>query len=56
MKSINEELDRILNEANEAKSRLARVAEKLQEAGYNRKASSCMTLVYKIEEWQNTGA
>ena len=47
-----ETLNRLLTEANEAKERLARIAEKLEEAGYNRKASSCMTLVYRIEEWQ----
>jgi len=47
-----ETLKRLLTEANEAKERLARIAEKLEEAGYNRKASSCMTLVYRIEEWQ----
>lgn len=39
--------------ANEAKERLYHTAEKLREAGYERKADSCMTLVYKIEEWQN---
>ena len=44
-----------MNEANEAKDRLARLADKLEKAGYTRKASSCMTLVYKIEEWQNRG-
>lgn len=48
-----DELCRILNEANEAKERLARIAEKLESAGYTRKAKSCMTLVYRIEEWQN---
>ena len=48
-----EQLSRLLNEANEAKNRLANLAYKLEEAGYNRKAKSCMTLVYQIEEWQN---
>jgi len=47
--------ERLIEEANEAKDRLARVAEKLEEAGFHRKANSCMTLVYKIEEWQNRG-
>ena len=47
------EYERLLNEANAAKDRLARLAEKLDEAGYHRKAKSCMTLVYSIEEWQN---
>lgn len=50
-----ETLNRLLTEANEAKERLARIAEKLEEAGYNRKAKSCMTLVYQIETWQNRG-
>ena len=50
-----EKLQKLLNEANEAKDRLARVAEKLEEEGFSRKAQSCMTLVYKIEEWQNRG-
>ena len=50
-----ETLNRLLMEANEAKERLARIAEKLEEAGYNRKAKSCMRLVYQIEAWQNRG-
>ena len=50
---MNEDLRKILSDANEAKDRLARIAERLEEAGYSRKAKSCMTLVYKIEEWQN---
>ena len=61
MKSIFEMNDNeleyfgLLTEANAAKERLAVVAEKLEMAGYSRKAKSCMTLVYKIEEWQNRG-
>lgn len=55
MKRDYDELNRLLNEANEAKDRLARLANRLEEAGYLRKAQSCMTLVYKIEEWQNMG-
>lgn len=49
----NDEYERILLEANEAKDRLARIAEKLEELGKHRKAQSCMTLVYNIETWQN---
>ena len=48
-----EELQRILSEANEAKDRLARIADKLEEEGFARKAQSCMSIVYRIEEWQN---
>lgn len=55
MKKDYEELYRILNDANSAKDRLAQLADKLMEKGYYRKAQSCMTLVYKIEEWQNRG-
>lgn len=50
---MDEKLHRILCEANEAKDRLHRMSEELREAGYIRKADSAMTLVYKIEEWQN---
>ena len=49
----DEEYERILDEANEAKDRLARIAEELIKIGKYRKSRSCMTLVYKIEEWQN---
>jgi hypothetical protein len=55
MEKNMEEIERILLEANEAKDRLARIAEKLGNAGCARKARSCMNLVYKIEEWQNRG-
>ena len=51
--STTEELRRLLMEANEAKERLARIAERLEEAGFKRKAKSCMTIVYKIEDWQH---
>lgn len=55
-KNENErEYNRAIDEANEAKDRLASIAEKLFELGFERKAKSCMTLVYKIESWQNTG-
>lgn len=49
------ELRRILSMANEAKDRLYAMAEKLEEAGYHRKAQSCMSLIYQIEAWQNRG-
>lgn len=52
---MNEELQRILEEANQAKDRLASIAEKLEAIGKHRKAQSAMNLVYKIEEWQNRG-
>ena len=52
--SVDEsEYPRILMEANEAKDRLQQVAQKLDEIGKHRKAKSCMTLIYMIEEWQN---
>lgn len=51
-----EEYNRVIAEANEAKERLNRVAEKLEELGYSRKAKSCMTLIYNIEEWQRRGS
>ena len=51
-KKRDDELIRLLGEANDAKDRLARLARKLEAAGYVRKANSCMTLVCRIEEWQ----
>lgn len=48
-----ERLDRILSEANKAKEILRQVAQKLDNEGYSRKARTCITLLYKIEEWQN---
>lgn len=53
MTKNKEEFTRLMGEANEAKDRLARISEKLEELGYYRKAKSCMTLVYQIEIWQN---
>ena len=50
-----EKMERLVREANEAKDRLARLAEKLEDEGFHRKASSLITLVYKIEDWQNRG-
>ncbi len=51
-----EEFRRLIEEANEAKDRLARIAEGLEEEGYERKAKSCMNLVWAIERWQNRSA
>ena len=53
MTKNKEVFTRLMGEANEAKDRLSRISEKLEELGYYRKAKSCMTLVYQIEEWQN---
>lgn len=53
MKKDREEFERCLNMANEAKDRLAEISERLEEAGFKRKAKSAMNLVYLIEEWQN---
>ena len=52
-KKNTEDLQDMLYMANDAKDRLASLAEKLEAAGYDRKAKSCMTLVYQIEAWQN---
>ena len=53
MKKDKEEFKRCMEMANEAKDRLADIAERLEVAGYIRKAKSCMNLVYAIEYWQN---
>lgn len=53
MKHKDEQFERLLCEANQAKERLATLSEKLMDAGYIRKSKSCVTLVYQIEEWQN---
>lgn len=53
MASKDQEYERILSEANQAKDRLYNVAEQLREIGKIRKANSLMTLIYNIEEWQN---
>ena len=55
MNEREETFNRLMNDANQAKDRLAEIADKLREAGFNRKANSCMTLVYQIEAWQNRG-
>ena len=54
-KNRDVEYERVLVMANEAKDRLYRMVCELQEEGYIQKAKSLMTLVYKIEEWQNKG-
>lgn len=56
MKRNKDEFERCMDMANEAKDRLADIAERLEEAGYVRKARSCMNLVYLIEAWQNRRA
>lgn len=53
MKKDRAEYENCIDMANQAKDRLAEIADRLEEAGYIRKARSCMTLVYLIEEWQN---
>lgn len=53
MKKDRAEFERCMSDANNAKDRLAEIAERLEEAGYTRKARSCMNLVYAIEAWQN---
>ena len=47
------EFERLMEEANKAKYILDKIAQQLYELGYTRKGNSCMTLAYKIEEWQN---
>ena len=53
-KASDEEKRRIIDEANQAKDRMAEIAYKLEAAGFKRKAKSAMSIVYKIEEWQNS--
>ena len=53
MKKDYEEFDRCMEMANEAKDRLADIAERLENAGFERKAKSCMNLIFAIEAWQN---
>lgn len=55
-KHNDEELDKILNDANKAKEELHKVVQKLYDAGYVRKARAGASLIYRIEEWQNRGA
>ena len=49
----NNEYEEIVLEANQAKDRLYNIVCKLEEIGKARKAKSLMTIIYKIEEWQN---
>lgn len=44
---------RYLEQANQAKDRMAMIAQELEEAGFHRKAQSAMTIVYQIEAWQH---
>lgn len=53
MEKNREEFKRCMDMANQAKDRLAEIAERLEEAGFMRKARSAMNLVYEIEAWQN---
>lgn len=53
MEDRKEKKRKIIMDANEAKDRLAYVAQRLEEEGYIRKAKSCMRLVYEIEAWQH---
>lgn len=46
--------NRIMEEANKAKAELSKVVEKLYKEGFERKAASGLSLVWKIEQWQNT--
>lgn len=55
MTNREEQINKALAEANQAKDRLWEIADKLEELGAVRKAKSCRTLVYRIEEWQHTG-
>lgn len=54
MNELNvQEVERLIDAANEAKDRLAAIAAELETLGKKRKANSLMNLVYRIEEWQN---
>ena len=53
MKDIDK-YNRIMEEANRAKNELNKVVEKLYNEGFERKAASGMSLIWKIEQWQNT--
>lgn len=46
--------NRIMEEANKAKDDLSKVVEKLYKEGFDRKAASGLSLILKIEQWQNT--
>lgn len=49
-----EEKERLLDSATPAKDRLIDIADKLEDAGFTRKANSLRTLIEKLEIWQNT--
>jgi hypothetical protein len=54
MGNEREDLDDILGyDVNKAKEALEKVYWRLKDAGYERKAHSCWTLITKIEAWQN---
>lgn len=48
-----ERIEEIKYDANAAKERLVRIAEELEAIGAIREAKSLMTIVYKLEIWQN---
>lgn len=55
MENEREDLDDILGyDVNKAKDTLEKVYWRLKDAGYERKAKSCWTLITKIEAWQNS--
>jgi hypothetical protein len=54
MENEREDLNDILGyDVNKAKDILEKVYWRLKDAGYERKANSCWTLITKIEAWQN---
>lgn len=48
-----EAFERAIDDANTVKSRMWEIAEKLDEAGFHRKAQSARRFVYEIEAWQH---
>ena len=48
-----DELRRLQMDANTAKDRLWHVSMELEEAGFIRQSRALMTIIYKLEEWQN---
>lgn len=48
-----EAFERAIDEANSVKYRMWEIAEKLDEAGFHRKAQSARRFVYEIEAWQH---
>ena len=49
-----QEYANLIDDVNTAKEHLMDIAQKLEEAGFQRKAKSLMTIVYNIEKWQYT--